>query len=70
MILNRNINWAVPLLQRTVREHEEDLDENNPRDFIDTYLIEMRKQSSNAESIFTGTYINLLVKSVNQFLNT
>ena len=26
-----------------VREHEETLDENNPRDYIDTILIEIKK---------------------------
>lgn len=47
------INNLLNFVKRTVREHEQNLDENNPRDFIDTYLIQMRKQKTNAESIFT-----------------
>lgn len=34
-------------------EHEQDLDVNNPRDFIDTYLIEMKRQHASEEPIFT-----------------
>jgi hypothetical protein len=41
-------------LQRTIAKHEHTLDENNPRDFIDTYLIEMKKHNTDGNSIFTG----------------
>lgn len=37
-------------------EHEQRLDVNNPRDFIDTYLIEMKKQHTSKETIFTGVH--------------
>jgi len=37
-------------------EHEQGLDVNNPRDFIDTYLIEMKKQHASEEPIFTGMH--------------
>ena len=31
-------------LNDVIHQHEKDLDENNPRDFIDVYLLEIRKQ--------------------------
>jgi hypothetical protein len=37
-------------------ENEQSLDVNNPRGFIDTYLIEMKKQHGSEESIFTGLH--------------
>jgi hypothetical protein len=37
-------------------EHEQSLDVNNPRGFIDTYLIEMKKQHGGEEPVFTGMY--------------
>ena len=37
-----------------ILEHEQGLDVNNPRDFVDTYLIEMKKQHASEEPIFTG----------------
>lgn len=48
-----NVRNLHNFLKRTIKEHEENLDENNPRDFIDTYLIELRKQNTNTESIYT-----------------
>ncbi|KAB7507566.1 Flavonoid 3',5'-hydroxylase [Armadillidium nasatum] len=33
-----------------VDEHQKNLDENNPRDFIDDYLIEIERQKSNPDS--------------------
>jgi hypothetical protein len=37
-------------------EHEQGLDVNNPRDFIDNYLIEMKQQQASEQHIFTGWY--------------
>jgi hypothetical protein len=52
-------------------EHEQSLDVNNPRDFIDTYLIEMKKQRTSKETIFTGVhsaYPELNDKIVSNFI--
>ena len=35
-----------------VREHEETLDENNPRDYIDTILIEIKKTTGEYPYIY------------------
>ncbi|GFT91336.1 cytochrome P450 18a1, partial [Nephila pilipes] len=36
-----------------IRKHEETLDPNNIRDFIDSYLLEIQKQSNNPNTAFT-----------------
>ncbi|KAL7630914.1 UNVERIFIED_CONTAM: hypothetical protein RMT77_018800 [Armadillidium vulgare] len=36
--------------QKCVEEHKESFDKNNPRDYIDEYLIEMMKPKSNSDS--------------------
>ncbi|KAL7640129.1 UNVERIFIED_CONTAM: hypothetical protein RMT77_009543 [Armadillidium vulgare] len=36
--------------QEYVDEHQKNLDENNPRDFIDDYLLEIERQKSNPDS--------------------
>jgi hypothetical protein len=52
-------------------EHEQSLDVNNPRGFIDTYLIEMKKQHGSEEPIFTGVnsaYQELNYKIITSFI--
>lgn len=52
-------------------EHKQDLDVNNPRDFIDTYLIEMKRQHASEEPIFTGmhsAYQELNDKIISNFI--
>ena len=46
------------LFQRIVNEHEKSFDENNPRDLVDEYLIELKKSNSDPDSLFNrkGTY--------------
>lgn len=48
-----NIKNLQRFMKRMISEHEQSLDDSNPRDFIDTYLIEMKKQNTKEESIFT-----------------
>ncbi|XP_021919682.1 methyl farnesoate epoxidase-like isoform X2 [Zootermopsis nevadensis] len=47
------IKNAYNFIQRKITEHKQVLNENNPRDFIDAYLIEMQKGNSNGNAIFT-----------------
>ncbi|XP_072552327.1 cytochrome P450 2J2-like isoform X2 [Salminus brasiliensis] len=39
-------------IREEVKEHNKTLDPENPRDFIDAYLVEMTKQKSNEDSTF------------------
>ena len=41
----------VKLMKRSVKEHEESLDENDPRDFIDKVLIEIKKTSDPGQTL-------------------
>ena len=41
------------LFQNSISDHEKILDENNPRDLIDDYLIELKKNRDNPESLFS-----------------
>jgi hypothetical protein len=41
-------------------EHEQTLDENNIRDFIDVYLLQIKQEANNGgNKIYTGTYIEM-----------
>ncbi|XP_072552351.1 cytochrome P450 2B4-like [Salminus brasiliensis] len=47
-----NANSLKQFIREMVEEHRKTLDPENPRDFIDAYLVEMIKQESNEESTF------------------
>lgn len=38
--------WVMAYLSKKIREHERTLDPENPRDLIDAYLIEKRKEEN------------------------
>jgi Cytochrome P450 len=64
-ILNVRRN-VMQFLSEDIEKHKTTLDANNPRDFIDMYLIEMQNhKEQNVESSFTGKKItNNIIKSV------
>lgn len=43
--------------QKSMNEHKQVLDPDNPRDFIDIYLTEIRKNSNNPDTTFTGKWL-------------
>ncbi|KAB7493702.1 Cytochrome P450 2L1 [Armadillidium nasatum] len=49
-ILIEAVSALESSLRKVVNEHIKSLDESNPRDYIDEYLIEMKKQIDNPES--------------------
>ncbi|RXG59090.1 cytochrome P450 2L1 [Armadillidium vulgare] len=49
-LMNKLQNNFGYLMLEYVDEHQKNLDENNPRDFIDDYLIEIERQKSNPDS--------------------
>ncbi|XP_066211222.1 cytochrome P450 2C21-like [Saccopteryx leptura] len=51
--LFENIVKQKEFIMEKVKEHQESLDLNNPRDFIDYFLIQMEKEKQNQQSVFT-----------------
>ncbi|KAL7871968.1 hypothetical protein SRHO_G00069510, partial [Serrasalmus rhombeus] len=47
-----NYGKITDFLRDEIKKHKEDFDPSNPRDFIDAYLIEMEKKSSDPEAGF------------------
>jgi len=57
VLLNR-IQVIHQFLGDEIKEHKSTLDPDNPRDFIDTYLIEIQNhKEQNIKSSFTGIFI-------------
>uniref|UniRef100_A0A8C5QG28 Cytochrome P450 n=1 Tax=Leptobrachium leishanense TaxID=445787 RepID=A0A8C5QG28_9ANUR len=63
--LFRNFNTFREYVMEKVKSHEESLDENFPRDYIDCFVIKMREEKDNPNSEFI--YENLIVNLVNLF---
>jgi hypothetical protein len=45
------------VMQEDLEKHRETIDRENPRDFLDMYLIEMENQTGNPNSSFCGKLI-------------
>ncbi|XP_045217170.2 cytochrome P450 2C3 isoform X2 [Macaca fascicularis] len=52
-VIFKNFALQRSFILEKVKEHQESLDINNPRDFIDYFLIRMEKEKHNKESEFT-----------------
>ncbi|CAO2626579.1 Cytochrome P450 2B19 [Lemmus lemmus] len=61
----KNMHETLDYIGRSVEKHRETLDPNNPRDFIDTYLIRMEKEKSNQHTEFH--HQNLMISVLSLF---
>ena len=48
--------------QEAIREHMRTLDENEPRDFIDVYVKEMKKNDGINNATYTGKQCDILFR--------
>ncbi|XP_050658758.1 cytochrome P450 2C9 isoform X1 [Macaca thibetana thibetana] len=51
--LLKNVAFLKSYILEKVKEHQESMDMNNPRDFIDCFLMKMEKEKHNQQSEFT-----------------
>nr|XP_048284611.1 cytochrome P450 2B1-like isoform X2 [Myodes glareolus] len=62
----KNLQEILNYIGHSVEKHQATLDPNNPRDFIDTYLIRMEKEKSNQHTEFH--HQNLMISVLSLFL--
>ncbi|CAO2626543.1 Cytochrome P450 2B19 [Lemmus lemmus] len=60
----KNLQEILDYIGHSVENHRETLDPNNPRDFIDTYLIHMEKEKSNQHTEFHHQNLTISVLSL------
>ncbi|XP_045734420.1 cytochrome P450 2C21 isoform X1 [Mirounga angustirostris] len=64
-VLFKNIAKQFEFIMEKIQEHQESLDFNNPRDFIDYFLIKIEKEKHNKQTEFTMD--NLIVSIWDMF---
>ncbi|XP_075814482.1 cytochrome P450 2B1 [Microtus pennsylvanicus] len=63
--VSKNLQEILDYIGHSVEKHRETLDPNNPRDFIDTYLLRMEKEKSNQHTEFH--HQNLMISVLSLF---
>lgn len=53
-LLQRNADLTFDFFRNEIEEHKLTLDENNIRDFIDVYLVQIKEQQASGSNIYTG----------------
>uniref|UniRef100_A0A8C5WEY2 Cytochrome P450 n=1 Tax=Leptobrachium leishanense TaxID=445787 RepID=A0A8C5WEY2_9ANUR len=49
----KNLNKLMAFVEKKIKQNEKTLDPDNPRDYIDTFLIKMEKEKTDPQSEFT-----------------
>ncbi|XP_040590287.1 cytochrome P450 2B1 [Mesocricetus auratus] len=63
--ISKNLQEILDYIDHSVKKHRATLDPNNPRDFIDTYLLRMEKEKSNPQTEFHQQ--NLIISVLSLF---
>lgn len=59
--------WVMAYVSKKIAEHERTLDPDNPRDYIDAFLIEMRKENTasfSAKPRYFTRFLSFLLDSL------
>ncbi|KAJ1107372.1 hypothetical protein NDU88_004763 [Pleurodeles waltl] len=64
-LLKKNITDLKNFVSERVKEHQDTLDPNCPRDFIDCFLLKMEQESTNTQSEFQNE--NMVLSALNLF---
>nr|XP_055045108.1 cytochrome P450 2B4-like [Misgurnus anguillicaudatus] len=64
--INQNATELLDFIREEVKEHKQTLDPENPRDFIDAYMLEIEKQKSHEDSTFHEE--NMVMSAADLFL--
>ncbi|KAM4852075.1 cytochrome P450 2C5-like isoform 1-T1 [Thomomys bottae] len=65
--VKKNIAYVKNYILERVKDHEKLLDVNNPRDFIDCFLIKMKQEQKNHKEPLEFTTENLVMSSLDLF---
>ncbi|XP_012977280.2 cytochrome P450 2B1 [Mesocricetus auratus] len=60
----KNMQEILDFIEQSVEKHKVSLDPNNPRDFIDAYLLRMEKEKSNPDTEFHHQNLMITVLSL------
>ncbi|KAM6183783.1 cytochrome P450 2C9-like isoform 1-T1 [Erethizon dorsatum] len=60
----KNVDYLRSYFQEKIKEHQESLDVNNPRDFIDYFLIKMEKENNSKMSEFTYENLGITISDL------
>ncbi|XP_078517172.1 cytochrome P450 2G1-like [Lissotriton helveticus] len=64
-LINKNITEVTNFISERVKAHQDTLDPNCPRDFIDCFLLKMEQESANIHSEFQNE--NMVITTLNLF---
>ncbi|XP_064111560.1 cytochrome P450 2L1-like [Macrobrachium nipponense] len=59
-VIYNNMEQFKNLMLEIIENHIKMLDQNNPKDYIDAYLIEIQKERGSLSTIFKDDYVNLV----------